>query len=103
MEFNYEYFKEYVNTYDPKTNGCNNDETIINDMLYGIYVPFIYAYYFIKSKGKLNKHYWGIFIGDAQCSMKWYYTQEEVKDNLKKFKKNKKQEKRIKKLNRISK
>lgn len=34
--FDLESFKVYVNTYDKKKNGLDNDETIIKDMLYGI-------------------------------------------------------------------
>jgi hypothetical protein len=35
-KFDMQKFKEYVNTYDAKKNGLDNDETIVKDMLYGI-------------------------------------------------------------------
>ncbi len=35
-KFDMEKFKEYVNTYDKRKNGLDNDETIVKDMLYGI-------------------------------------------------------------------
>ena len=35
-KFDLEKFKEYVNTYDQRKNGLDNDETIVKDMLYGI-------------------------------------------------------------------
>jgi len=34
--FDWEKFKEYVNTYEPKTHGINKWNTILNDMLYGL-------------------------------------------------------------------
>lgn len=35
-DFDFEKFKEYVNTYNPKTHGLNMDVTIIKDMVYGL-------------------------------------------------------------------
>ena len=35
-KFDMEKFKEYVQTYDPKINGHDNDDTIVKDMIYGI-------------------------------------------------------------------
>ena len=35
-EFDFEKFKKYVNTYNPKTHGLNMDVTILKDMLYGL-------------------------------------------------------------------
>ena len=35
-KFDMQKFKEYVNTYDKRKNGLDNDETIVKDMLYGI-------------------------------------------------------------------
>lgn len=35
-KFDMDKFKEYVNTYDQRKNGLDNDETIVKDMLYGI-------------------------------------------------------------------
>ncbi len=35
-KFDMEKFKEYVQTYDPKKNGLDNDDTIVKDMIYGI-------------------------------------------------------------------
>lgn len=35
-QFNWEEFKRYVNTYDPKEHGGGRNECIINDMLYGL-------------------------------------------------------------------
>ncbi len=35
-KFDYEKFKEYVNSYNPKTHGLNMDITILRDMLYGL-------------------------------------------------------------------
>ena len=34
--FDLDKFKEYVNTYDQRKHGLDNDETIVKDMLYGI-------------------------------------------------------------------
>jgi hypothetical protein len=34
--FDFEKFKEYVNTYNPKTHGLNMDTTILRDMVYGL-------------------------------------------------------------------
>ena len=34
--FDWDTFKEYVNTYDPIKHGLNNQRTIMHDMLYGI-------------------------------------------------------------------
>lgn len=34
--FDWEKFKDYVNTYDPKIHGLNIPETIIKDMIYGL-------------------------------------------------------------------
>lgn len=36
IAFDWNAFKEYVNTYDPQKHGLNRKKTIINDMLYGI-------------------------------------------------------------------
>ena len=35
-KFDMEKFKEYVQTYDAKKNGLDNDDIIVTDMLYGI-------------------------------------------------------------------
>ncbi len=35
-KFDLDKFKEYVNTYDIKKNGLNNDVTILKDMIYGL-------------------------------------------------------------------
>ena len=35
-KFDMQKFKEYVQTYDAKKNGLDNDDTIVKDMLYGI-------------------------------------------------------------------
>ena len=35
-KFDMQKFKEYVNTYDKRKHGLDNDETIVKDMLYGI-------------------------------------------------------------------
>lgn len=35
-KFDMQKFKEYVQTYDVKKNGLDNDDTIVKDMLYGI-------------------------------------------------------------------
>jgi len=35
-KFDMQKFKEYVQTYDAKKNGLDNDEIIVKDMLYGI-------------------------------------------------------------------
>lgn len=35
-KFDMQKFKEYVNTYDKRKNGLDNDDTIVKDMLYGI-------------------------------------------------------------------
>ena len=35
-KFDMQKFKEYVQTYDAKKNGLDNDNTIVKDMLYGI-------------------------------------------------------------------
>lgn len=40
MMFDFEYFKDYVNTYDPNSTGCKDDITIIKDMLYGIGISY---------------------------------------------------------------
>ena len=34
--FDFEKFKEYVNTYDPHKHGLGSDNTIIKDMVYGM-------------------------------------------------------------------
>ncbi|MFW6248212.1 MAG: hypothetical protein ACOC4J_00410 [Bacteroidota bacterium] len=34
--FDWKAFKKYVNTYDPKKHGVNDQKTIMHDMLYGI-------------------------------------------------------------------
>jgi len=34
--FDWEKFKNYVDTYDPKKHGLNNPETIMKDMIYGL-------------------------------------------------------------------
>ncbi len=34
--FDWNKFKEYVNTYDPEKHGLSNDVTIIKDMIYGL-------------------------------------------------------------------
>ena len=36
FDFDFEKFKEYVNTYDPKTTGGGRDTTIVKDMVYGL-------------------------------------------------------------------
>ena len=36
LPFDFEKFKEYVNSYDPKKHGGNDQIIIISDMLYGI-------------------------------------------------------------------
>ena len=35
-KFDMRKFKDYVQTYDKKKDGLNNDDTIVKDMLYGI-------------------------------------------------------------------
>ncbi|WP_233899324.1 hypothetical protein [Tenacibaculum piscium] len=35
-KFDMQKFKEYVQTYDAKKSGLDNDDTIVKDMLYGI-------------------------------------------------------------------
>ena len=35
-KFDIQKFKEYVQTYDVKKHGLDNDDTIVKDMLYGI-------------------------------------------------------------------
>ncbi len=35
-KFDMQKFKDYVQTYDAKKNGLDNDDTIVKDMLYGI-------------------------------------------------------------------
>ena len=35
-KFDMQKFKEYVQTYNAKKNGLDNDDTIVKDMLYGI-------------------------------------------------------------------
>ena len=35
-KFDMQKFKEYVNTYDQRKHGLDNDDTIVKDMLYGI-------------------------------------------------------------------
>lgn len=40
-------------------------------------------------------------LGDAQCSMKWYYTGDEMKDRFETFRKNIHKKNRINKLKRI--
>lgn len=35
-KFDMQKFKDYVNTYDKRKNGLDNDETIVKDMIYGI-------------------------------------------------------------------
>lgn len=35
-KFDMQKFKDYVNTYDERKNGLDNDKTIVKDMLYGI-------------------------------------------------------------------
>ena len=46
MEFDFEKFKQYVNTYDPKKDGCSDDTIIIKDMIYGIGVSYKEKYKF---------------------------------------------------------
>jgi hypothetical protein len=36
MDFDFEKFKEYVNTYDPHRHGLGSDNTIVKDMVYGL-------------------------------------------------------------------
>ena len=35
-KFDMKAFKEYVNTYDEHTHGGDNNETIVEDMIYGV-------------------------------------------------------------------
>ena len=35
-KFDMQKFKEYVQTYDAKKHGLDNDDTIVKDMLYGV-------------------------------------------------------------------
>ena len=70
---------------------CNPLEKLWR-MRHYLKVPFR----FVKCKMKMhedsvvggNKNLWNILIGTAQCDMKYYWTQEEVMDKLKKITKN---------------
>ena len=58
--FDFEHFKEFVNTYDPKKHGCDSPETIFKDMLYGLGIAidkkrFGYADGFKKFKKRMFK------------------------------------------------
>ena len=47
-EFNWEYFKKYVETYSANKHGGNNPETIFQDMLYGLGSAIDEKYKFIN-------------------------------------------------------
>lgn len=58
--FDFEKFKEYVDTYDPKKHGLDSSETIFKDMLYGIGIAideerFGFADGFKRFKERMSK------------------------------------------------
>lgn len=61
--FNFEYFKEYVSTYDPKKQTLDSDpETIFKDMLYGLGVSikkddYAFADGFTRFKNFLKRRF----------------------------------------------
>lgn len=65
-EFDWEHFKEYVNTYDPKKDGLDDWNVILLDMLYGLGISvdkdeFSYGTGFKKFKEYLNTNvHWKI-------------------------------------------
>jgi hypothetical protein len=40
MKFDFDKFKEYVNTYEPEKDGCGIGDIIIKDMIYGIGISY---------------------------------------------------------------
>jgi hypothetical protein len=51
---------------------------------------YFYRLFFDSNEPYHYKLTWRLFIGEAQVKMNWVYTQEEVKERLKKLKDNKK-------------
>lgn len=89
---------------------CNKLEKLWRYRFY-LYIPFKYVYHVLLSnfkvyidkindKGKIEnineykiykgKNLWKLLVGIAQTDMNWYYTMEEVQENLKKLKESKK-------------
>jgi len=56
MKFDFEKFKEYVKTYDPKRDGCSRDDIIIKDMIYGIGISYDKKYYGFSGYKKFLKY-----------------------------------------------
>ena len=54
---------------------------------YYLYIPFQVLYTRIRHMNKLTKFdksiLWDTYLGEAQLNMKWTYTSDEVKENLK--------------------
>lgn len=55
--FDWEKFKNYVNTYDPKTHGGDNWQIILQDMLYGLGISIDDEYFKYVDGYKKFKQY----------------------------------------------
>lgn len=70
---------------------CSKFEKIWRYRWY-LLIPFEYSWFIIKGAfipiDLTPSEYYSILIGEAQIKMKWYYTMEEVKENINKLKMN---------------
>ncbi len=78
--FNWEGFKNYVNTYDPKEHAANKNSTIVNDMLYGIGVYLNKPLFETKTGFDRFKNYLirFILIKNIRFTFKNYHKQKRI-------------------------